>query len=174
MVFRPAATDEEVREVMEENLTSPEVTPMAEGEALSPEEVAEIERQYSLSQPIKIPNEKLDPNYTYRWISKDVGNLRKRKAKGWVLVTNARLAELCRKGITVDELHMGTHVGADDLVSVNKDMALGCLPMRHAKAYQQHFLARSQAREGGASRNFHATGRLVEEAGYPVDTYDKR
>jgi len=177
MAFRPQATEEQLHDLNEELLAGPSISPMAQGETLSPEEIAEIERMYSLSQPIKIPNDKLDPNYVYRWISKDIANFRARKAKGWQILTKALLEQRCRPGVTVDDLHMGTHTNPDDMVCLNQDMVLGCLPTRLAHAYQQHHLKRSQAREGSAAKRFHATGQLAAETmgeGAGFSTFDRR
>ena len=158
-----SVTRDEQRRLLEEELTKPvEVG----GQQLSEEDVAELVRQYKLSAPIQIPNDKLDPNYEYRWINKNPKNFRRRRGVGWEIVTKDILAKVAR--VPFDELHMGTHFGPDKHLCLGDDLVFARIPKRIAEAMKLALHRESQARLGGARQQFHEAGKLTG-----VETYDK-
>ncbi len=152
-----------LRDAMEDLLRSD----IPEGESLTDDEILEIERLYKLSSPIRIPTEKLDETYEYRWINKDPKVYRRRRGIGWKPVTK----EMLRNGMAktpIDELHMGTHFDVDGTLCIGTDLVLACLPRRVGDALRQARMRRNQEAMQAGKRRFHQAGELTG-----VETFDK-
>lgn len=131
-------------------------------EDLTEEEILEMHDRFSLSQPIRIPEDKLDPNYEYRWINRAKPNVfTRRKGVGWQPVTYDELEDLVVEGTSVPELNLGTHETADGLVAISDDLVLAKIPKRYAQAVRKRHEKRTQEKVKAGRRRFHQAGEML-------------
>ena len=133
---------------------------------MTDEELVDVARMYRLSAPIKIPKDKLSPNFVYRWVNRNTKVYRRRSGVGWTKVKEKELEELAL--VPVEQLHMGTHTDVDGYVALSDDLVLMKLPKRVAKAIQEGHARENRARMEAGKRLFHETGELAG-----VKTYDE-
>lgn len=129
---------------------------------LTEEEFLEVFREFNLSSPIRIPKDKLTPNYVYKWINRaDSRVFQLRRAKGWVPIKATELPDLCREGVEVDDLHLGTHVSADGHVCLGDDLILARMSRRRADAIRTHLNKINSQRMQSGRAKFHDAGRML-------------
>ena len=162
-------TSEKQRELLEERLVG---SPQKVIDGMSDAEIVEIAKLYRPSTPIKIPNSSLDPNYEYRWVNKTLKNYRRRRGIGWTPITEEgenRLERFLKPGVSVDEIHMGTHFDTGSgMLSLDKDLVLCFILKRVAVAIRKSLSDEQRARLKAARGVFHEAGKLAG-----VSTYDK-
>ena len=158
-----SATVDEQRRLLEEELTT---QPLSGLEDMTEQEIVEIAALYRASTPIKIPNEKLDPTYEYRWLNRSIKNYRRRRGTGWKPVAKEMLQKLSK--VPLDELHMGTHFDPDGYLCVGEDLVFAYIPKRIVEAIRKDHQRRSQAALGAGRKKFEDVGKLAG-----VETYDK-
>ena len=131
-------------------------------ELMSDEDIVELTRIFSLSAPIRIPKEKLDPNYVYRFINKRNSNVfQRRRGVGWKPVTLAELETLTIKPHTAEDLHIGTHTDADGHVVIGDDLVFAKLPKRYAEAIRAHHQKANANKLKSGRKKFHEAGLLA-------------
>ena len=135
-------------------------------ESLSDEDLVEIDRLYRLSSPIRIPVEKLNPEWEYRWVNRTPKVLRRRRGIGWSPVTMDDLERISL--VPIDQLHMGTHPDADGHLAIGDDLVFCKISKRIAMALRKARERENRARLSMGKRLFHETGELAG-----VETYDK-
>lgn len=135
------------------------------------EDVVDIYKNFSLSQPIRIPKQKLNPQYVYRWINRlNKKNYQRKRGMGWVMIKADDLEDLVREGVDVNSLHLGTHVDAEGNVALGEELVLARMPAARAQAIKDHLREVNEARTRSGRKKFHETGRLAgvstHEEGY--------
>lgn len=129
---------------------------------MSDKDVIDLFERYSLSVPIRIPTQMLDPNFCYRWINrKDQRVLTRRLGVGWKVVKEKELAELLVEPYTVEQLNLGTHVLADGAVAIADDLVFAKIPRRYVELYNEAKRKRDKERLTGGRRRFHQSGELM-------------
>ena len=130
---------------------------------LTPEEIVELDRSFRLSTPIRIPLDKLDPNYVYHWINKATKNFRRRRGLGWKTVNKEWLKKLSK--VPIDELNMGTHFSpGDDILCIGDDLVFACMVKSRADVILKARQDQNRARLNAHKKQFHDAG-LLEEVG---------
>jgi len=164
---RPATSTEQ-RALLEEKLIA---APERAIDSYTDEQIVEIAKLYRPSTAIKIPNHLLDPNYEFRFVNRAQKNWRRRRGVGWTPVSETgenRLARFLRKGVSVDDIHMGTHFDGDGFLCHDKDLVLCFIVKRIAVAIRKSLSDEQRARERASRSVFHDAGKLAG-----VSTYDK-
>lgn len=129
---------------------------------LTDAEIVDLYKNFSLSKPIGIPVEKLDPNFEYRWINRaNPSVFQRRRGVGWVPVTKLDIEKLCRPGYTVDELRLGTGYTPDGIVAIGDDLVFAKIPRRYAEAVRAHHAKINKDRMKAGKNRFHAAGELA-------------
>ena len=154
------ATTKEARKKIEE-------VPYDHTENLTDEEMVEISKLYRLSAPIKIPVDKLSPNFEYRWVNRSQKVYRRRRGVGWQKVSHSDLEDNLAL-VPIDQLHMGTHTDPEGFVSLGDDLVFCKIPKRIAMALRNAQVRENRSRMSAGKRLFHETGELAG-----VDTFDK-
>ena len=161
----PAAATQreaEVRKMMDESIALP-----SDMSNLSTEDILEIERMYRLSAPIRIPKAKLNPDYSYRWVSLESKNYRKRRGIGYQPVTQ-QLLEDSMALVKIEELAMGTHFETDGTLRIGTDLIFMFIPRR---VIDTIIAARTKAHQDAmraGKQRFHQAGEISG-----VETFDK-
>ena len=154
-------TSDQQRALLEEKL----IADPRKMETMSNEEIVEIAKLYAPSTPIKIPNEKLDPNYEYRWINKALKNWRRRRGTGWTPITEQgeySLTRFLKKGVSVDEIHMGTHYDTGSgALSLGNDLILCFILKKVAVAIRASLSDRLRSQQRAARSAFHEASKLA-------------
>ncbi len=133
---------------------------VVDGKELTAEEIADVEKLNRLSTNIQIPNEKLDPNYEYRWLNKmHMKNYRRRLGVGWKTPDKSQLRQLSK--VPIDELHIGTHFAPDGTLCIDRDLVFACIPKRIPEAIRASHHRQSQARLMAGRKQFHDSGQLL-------------
>ncbi len=161
-------TPEQQRALLEEKLIG---APQHVIDKMTDDEIVEIAKQYRPSQPIRIPNLKLDPNYEYRWVNKTQKNWRRRRGTGWTPIKNKGengLERFLRPGVRIDELSMGTHYDSDGYLCLDKDLVLCFISKRIAEVIRKSLSDAQRARLKASRSVFHDAGKLAG-----VGTYDE-
>ena len=162
-------TSEKQKALLEEKLIGSSAKVIDE---MSDEDIVAIAKLYRPSTPIKIPNHLLDPNYEYRWVNKTLKNWRRRRGTGWTPITEEgenRLERFLKDGVSVDEIHMGTHFDAGSgMLSLDKDLVLCFILKRVAMAIRKELSDEQRARMRASRSVFHDAGKLAG-----VSTYDR-
>jgi hypothetical protein len=135
-------------------------------EAMTPEEIVEVNKLYKLSAPIKIPLEHLDPNYEYRWVNVTPKNKARRQGIGWKPIDKQTLERLSK--IPIKDLHMGSHWSPNNQLCIGDDLVFMYIQKRIPEAIRAAQAEENQARLGAGRRKFHDSGKLSG-----VETYDK-
>lgn len=164
---RPATSDEQ-KALLEETLLT---QPAKVIDMMTDEQIVEIAAQYRPSTPIKIPNELLDPNYEYRFVNRAMKNWRRRRGTGWTPITESgdnRLQRFLRKGVHIDDIHMGTHVDSDGFICLSNDLVLCFIVKRIAEAIRKSLSDEQRSRMRASRSMFHDAGKLAG-----ISTYDK-
>ncbi len=161
-------TSEEQKALLEEKLIA---APQRIIDTMKDEEIVEIAKQWRPSTPIKIPNNKLDGKYEYRWVNKHLKNYRRRLGTGWTPIKSTgenRLERFLRDGVSIDEMSMGTHIDQDGHICLDKDLVLCFIPKRIAEVIRKSLSDEQRARLKASRGVFHDAGKLAG-----VSTYDK-
>jgi hypothetical protein len=131
-------------------------------DVMSDEDIIEMYKNFALSKPIYIPKDQLDPNFEYRWINRhNPAVFQRRRGVGWQPVTKDDLAKLCRPGVTVEDLRLGTGYTPDGLVSIGDDLVFAKIPRRYAEAIRAHHTRINKERVKAGRNKFHAAGELT-------------
>lgn len=147
-----------------------EPTPQPEAETavvgtgieLNDEEFMDLYAQFSLSQPIRIPIEKLNPDFEYRFINCLNPNVfQRRRGIGWNPVLADELESLLVPPYKVTDIHLGTHVDTQGRIALGDDLVFARLTKRHALAIKAHYLKINQDRLKSGRRKFHSIGELA-------------
>ncbi len=132
------------------------------GVELNDEEYMDLYRQFTLSQPIRIPLDKLTPDFEYRFINcSNANTFQRRRGIGWIPVLAEDLENLVVAPWTVVDLHLGTHVDAMGRVALGDDLVLARLTKRHAEAIRAHHARINRERLGAGRARFHQAGQLA-------------
>ena len=132
------------------------------GAKLTDDEVIELYRQFSLSQPIRIPVEKFTPDFEYRFINcKNANVFQRRRGIGWIPILADELEEILVYPYTIKDLHLGTHVDAMGRVALGDDLVFAKLTTRHAIAIRAHHAKLNKEKLGAGRAKFHQQGQLA-------------
>lgn len=136
-----------------------------EVDELTDAEIVELYRNFSLSAPIRIPTDKLSPDFEYRWINKAKPNTyQRRRGVGWMPVTTKDLEKLVRPPHTVDDLHLGSNVTPDGYVGIGDDLVFARINKRYAQAIRAHNARINADRLKAGRARFHDAGKLAGAA----------
>ena len=161
-------TPEQQRQLLEEKVIA---APQKVIDKLSDAEIVEIAKRYRPSTPIIIPNNKLSPDYEYRWINKIQKNWRRRRGVGWTPITDKgenRLERFLNPGVSLDEMSMGTHYDQDGYLCLDKDLVLCFIVKRIAEVIRKALSDEQRARMRASRGVFHEAGKLAG-----IGTYDE-
>ena len=132
------------------------------GVQLTDEEYVDLYRQFSLSQPIRIPVEKFTTDYEYRFINVANANVyQRRRGLGWEPVLAEDLDNILVPPHTARDLHLGTHVDAMGRVALGDDLVFAKLTTRHAIAIRAHHAKMNADRLKAGRNRFHQAGQLA-------------
>lgn len=132
------------------------------GVKLSDEEFVDLYRQFTLSQPIRIPTEKFTTDFEYRFINcKNANVFQRRRGLGWIPVLADELEDILVPPYTAKDLHLGTHVDAMGRVALGDDLVFAKLTARHAIAIRAHHAKLNKEKLGAGRAKFHQQGRLA-------------
>lgn len=141
---------------------TPKPAEIADLDDMSDEEFVEAFKEFSLSSPIRIPKDKLDPNYVYKWLNRSDSKMyQTRRGKGWSPVTEEELRTLLRPGVRLEDLHIGTHISQDKYVVLGDDMVFGKMAKRRAAAIRAHISEINKDRVNSSRNKFHQTAELL-------------
>lgn len=140
------------------------------GVELTDEEFVDLYRQFTLSQPIRIPVEMFTKDFEYRFINcKNANVYQRRRGLGWAPVLAAELEEILVFPYTVKDLHLGTHVDAQGRVALGDDLVFAKLTTRHAIAIRAHHAKLNKEKLNAGRQQFHQVGKLVGVATEDID-----
>ena len=141
---------------------APEKAVVGTGAELTDEEFVDLYRQFTLSQPIRIPVKMFTPDYEYRFINcKNANVFQRRRGLGWAPVLAAELEEILVPPYTVKDLHLGTHVDSQGRVALGDDLVFAKLTTRHAIAIRAHHAKLNRDKLNAGRAQFHNVGKLV-------------
>lgn len=129
---------------------------------MSDDEIVDLFKNFSLSKPLRIPFDKLDPAYDYRWINKaKPATYQRRRGVGWTPILATELQTFVKAGFKAEDLRMGTHVSPDGFVALGDDLVLARIPIRYAQAIRAHYARINQNRMKAGKNRFHQAGELA-------------
>ncbi len=132
------------------------------GAQLTDEEFVDLYRQFTLSQPIRIPVDMFTPDFEYRFINcKNANVYQRRRGLGWQPVLAAKLDQILVPPYTVKDLHLGTHVDAEGRVALGDDLVFAKLTKRHATAIRAHHAKLNREKLNAGRNQFHQAGQLM-------------
>jgi len=131
-------------------------------DVMNDEDIIELYKNFSISKPIHIPLDMLDPNFEYRWVNRhNPAVFQRRRGIGWTPVTKDDLAKLCRPNVAVEDLRLGTGYTPDGLVVIGDDLVFAKIPRRYAEAIRAHHARINKDRMKAGKNRFHQAGELA-------------
>ena len=132
------------------------------GVELTDDEFVDLYRQFTLSQPIRIPVEMFTQDFEYRFINcKNSNVFMRRRGVGWAPVLAKELDEILIPPYTKKDLHLGTHVDAQGRVALGDDLVFAKLTKRLAVAIRAHHAKLNKEKLTAGRNQFHQAGQLM-------------